>query len=150
MKLILEFKSNSFKQPCDYNPCINGICSVVNSSSYSCQCFQPFTGTNCETKLSLCNFINCGQGSCVIRNSSLFDDVYCNCLPGFTGQYCNLKIENQGCLSSPCKNGATCINLDNGTYKCNCTPEYIDTNCGTRKLNNFLFIGFSPLSVEIL
>ena len=64
----------------------------------------------------------------------MFDDVYCNCLPGYTGQYCNLKIETQGCLSSPCKNGASCINLDNGTYACNCTPEYTDSNCATRKL----------------
>lgn len=34
------------------------------------------------------------------------------------------------CRSSPCKNGATCINIDSG-YRCECNPGYSGFNCDT-------------------
>uniref|UniRef100_A0A8B9DHI4 EGF-like domain-containing protein n=1 Tax=Anser cygnoides TaxID=8845 RepID=A0A8B9DHI4_ANSCY len=33
----------------------------------------------------------------------------CNCMPGYEGPFCEVEINE--CSSSPCKNGATCVNL---------------------------------------
>jgi hypothetical protein len=38
-----------------------------------------------------------------------------------------------GCLSSPCRNGATCVDQDNGAFVCNCTNEYSGTFCEAEK-----------------
>ena len=34
------------------------------------------------------------------------------------------------CTKSPCKNGATCVNLQ-GSYRCNCKSGYSGNNCQT-------------------
>ena len=34
------------------------------------------------------------------------------------------------CTNSPCKNGATCVNLD-GSYRCDCKSGYSGDNCET-------------------
>ena len=34
------------------------------------------------------------------------------------------------CRSSPCKNGATCINVDS-RFRCDCNPGYSGFNCET-------------------
>lgn len=36
------------------------------------------------------------------------------------------------CESNPCKNGATCQDVDNG-YKCTCLPGWTGDNCGVRE-----------------
>lgn len=53
---------------------------------------------------------------------------------GFTGTRCETQI-NQ-CASTPCLNGAQCINLVNG-YICNCVTDFTGTNCQS-KINNCL------------
>jgi hypothetical protein len=68
----------------------------VNSStspiSYACTCPQPYTGQNCTTSLSICNFVNCGQGTCVA--GAVYPNYNCSCNPGYSGAQCNIK--NQG------------------------------------------------------
>jgi len=34
--------------PCRENPCKNGGTCQANGNSYTCECVQPFHGTNCE------------------------------------------------------------------------------------------------------
>ena len=36
------------------------------------------------------------------------------------------------CTNSPCKNGATCVNLQ-GSYRCDCKSGYDGNNCETGK-----------------
>lgn len=43
------------------------------------------------------------------------------CDLGYHGLYC--EEEYNECLSTPCQNGATCRDLENG-YKCLCLAEY--------------------------
>lgn len=127
--------------PCYSSPCgQNGVCQFSNSSAYRCNCFYPFSGVNCGQRLTLCNFINCGQGNCVLNSTDGFD-ARCECFTGYTGQYCNLRLEGQGCSSSPCRNGARCIDYPNGSYSCNCANEFSGTNCENSKhsfLSNYL------------
>lgn len=40
----------------------------------------------------------------------------------------NLKPDINECESSPCKHGATCIDLVNA-YQCNCAPGFSGLNC---------------------
>lgn len=48
-------------------------------------------------------------------------DFTCYCVPGFTGTYCHLNINE--CLSVKCQNNGTCIDQING-YRCHCSPGF--------------------------
>ena len=48
-------------------------------------------------------------------------DFTCYCVPGFTGTYCHLNINE--CLSVNCQNNGTCIDQING-YKCECPSGF--------------------------
>lgn len=50
----------------------------------------------------------------------------CSCRPGFTGQRCEININN--CASNPCANGGTCHNRAND-YACSCALGYGGRNC---------------------
>lgn len=39
------------------------------------------------------------------------------------------------CDPSPCRNGATCVDLGNTTYNCICAPGFTAQNCDVGKLN---------------
>ncbi|KRX26660.1 Protocadherin Fat 3 [Trichinella nelsoni] len=66
-------------------------------------------------------------GSCVGRGSFGFT---CLCPARYFGTYC--EIDRTPCLSSPCQNGATCINLFND-FQCRCSKLFIGRTCSERK-----------------
>lgn len=59
----------------------------------------------------------CNDGIC----KNTIGGFQCYCKPGFTGEYCDLDIDE--CLSLPCKNSGTCINKINN-YECQCSAGY--------------------------
>ncbi|XP_051896624.1 aggrecan core protein-like [Pristis pectinata] len=64
-----------------------------------------------------CQDSPCGPGTCVVRNGSFV----CKCPSGWTGEHCEIDVDE--CHSSPCQNGATCIDgID--SFKCLCLPSY--------------------------
>ena len=56
-----------------------------------------------------------------------------------------LFIDINECMNNPCKNGATCVNLQ-GSYRCDCKSGYSGKNCETGIIsahfvcNNKIFI----------
>lgn len=43
----------------------------------------------------------------------------CYCFPGFYGDFCDMEVNE--CGSSPCQNGATCLDQEN-KFTCECNP----------------------------
>ncbi|XP_036211712.1 aggrecan core protein [Myotis myotis] len=52
--------------------------------------------------------------------------VLCLCPPGHTGEHCDVDIDE--CLSSPCVNGATCVDAID-SFTCLCLPSYRGDLC---------------------
>lgn len=50
----------------------------------------------------------------------------CSCRVGFTGQRCEININD--CASNPCANGGTCYDRIND-FVCSCAPGYEGRNC---------------------
>ncbi|XP_033023253.1 aggrecan core protein isoform X3 [Lacerta agilis] len=59
----------------------------------------------------------CGAGTCQEQDGS----ITCVCPPGYMGDRCDIDLDE--CHSSPCLNGATCIDGIH-TFKCLCLPSY--------------------------
>ena len=47
---------------------------------------------------------------------------------------CDLSLDIDECVGSPCKNGATCQNIP-GSHKCNCKPGFTGRDCGKGELH---------------
>ncbi|XP_050423737.1 protein crumbs isoform X2 [Adelges cooleyi] len=99
--------------------CIDGI------ASYTCHCKSGYIGSppNC-TEVTICNSSPCQNGgSCNLIGNNQYN---CSCLPGYTGQTCQIDIDE--CLSKPCLNGGICNDLING-FRCDCTDNFMGTYC---------------------
>lgn len=82
-----------------------------------CECTNKFIGQNC----SVCS-LSCQNGGTVDSTCS-----YCMCLPGYTGNLCDTKID--GCNSNPCTNQGTCTRIGDGGFSCSCSPGYTGNQC---------------------
>uniref|UniRef100_A0A8C6KWI0 Notch receptor 3 n=1 Tax=Nothobranchius furzeri TaxID=105023 RepID=A0A8C6KWI0_NOTFU len=101
--------------PCHRSPCLNGAAcksQVVNNiPQYTCVCQRGFRGT------------------CLYWNYLFYAKVkvlfLVNAFHSPIGQDCSLI---DACATSPCANGARCVNWNNH-YNCSCPPGYQGTNC---------------------
>ncbi|KRZ58448.1 Fibropellin-1 [Trichinella nativa] len=100
---------------------------------YVCKCKVGFSGKHCE-KVEICKIAGCVHGNCTYKLFCDGDYSYqCVCDEGFEGKDCSIDIEP--CLTKPCKNGATCIVVDYGTFvfhRCLCPNGYIGESCETK------------------
>ncbi|KAL9970212.1 hypothetical protein ACROYT_G022549 [Oculina patagonica] len=67
-----------------------------------------------------------------------FDASYVRFRPLTWHNHISMRVELYGCpaldlcsLGHDCKNGATCVNLDGGNYRCDCTSGYSGNYCET-------------------
>ena len=121
----------------------SGTCIVVSPGrkkrqnptvpGYICQCLGLYTGSRCETLLSLCSPNPC------VNNGTCFQDVFsatirCICPPNFTGTFCNVPISGiDVCTANPgiCRNGGTCrVNGSSSVgFSCSCPPTSTGVLC---------------------
>uniref|UniRef100_A0AAY4BCD1 Cadherin EGF LAG seven-pass G-type receptor 2 n=1 Tax=Denticeps clupeoides TaxID=299321 RepID=A0AAY4BCD1_9TELE len=82
-----------------------------------CRCPAGFTGDYCETEIDLCYSKPCGPHGVCRSHEGGFT---CECLDDYTGERCDLSSRSGRCAPGVCKNGATCVNLLVGGFKCEC------------------------------
>jgi hypothetical protein len=100
-----------------YDGCGSSPCSAPGTllcqnfqNFYQCQCNVGFQGTLCQTNLNV---------------SARFAWLLQRCVILLI-----LAAAVQECASSPCSNGATCVDGVN-SFTCNCVPGFIGANCQT-------------------
>ncbi|XP_067894247.1 protein delta homolog 1 [Heterodontus francisci] len=110
-------------------PCANNsTCIESEDGGYICICGQEFIGSHCQLRKGSC-YIN---GSLCQNGGSCFDDngfavkAYCLCLPGFTGEFCQISINN--CNPNPCANNGTCTDLVSD-FSCFCLGGFTGKSC---------------------
>ncbi|KAG2457439.1 delta-like protein 4 [Polypterus senegalus] len=101
--------------------CKHGTCS----GAWQCNCDEGWGGLFCDQDLNYCTHhkpclngatcMNTGQGS-----------YTCTCRPGYSGVNCELRVKE--CDSSPCRNGGSCLEQENG-YRCSCPQGFEGVHC---------------------
>ncbi|XP_053692498.1 protein eyes shut [Sabethes cyaneus] len=111
---------------CLSNPCQNGGSCHDQDNAFVCSCVPGYDGTFCEVDVAVCETggDRCHNGGQCIEGPGL--EFTCQCVEGYEGRYCDQ--ETNECDSSPCQNGAICIDKFAG-YVCACTMGFTGTNC---------------------
>ncbi|CAB4000968.1 neurogenic locus Notch [Paramuricea clavata] len=68
----------------------------------------------------------CTSGSC--QNGGTCSNNKCSCKSGFTGNQCDVDVDECNEFPGICQNKATCTNTK-GSYACTCRAAYTGTNC---------------------
>jgi len=72
--------------------------------------------------------------------------VRCECLPGYGGKWCQFEVNE--CESSPCLNGATCLDLP-ANYSCVCPPAYSGHRCQHRSYHRLRRLALAVKDVKL-
>ncbi|XP_054270391.1 protein crumbs isoform X2 [Macrosteles quadrilineatus] len=134
---------------CLSQPCMNGGQCVDGVKDYQCRCHPGYTGKNCEEDINECESNPCQlNGTCYELSNQTYYQLSgvdsslpavfhqqfshstasgytCVCVPGTTGENCEIDINE--CESNPCVKG-NCIN-DINKYHCECDDGFEGVNC---------------------
>ncbi|XP_046566698.1 neurogenic locus notch homolog protein 1-like [Haliotis rubra] len=103
---------------CSINCVENDDCN----GHYTC---NPITGAK------ICNdgwaAQQCANSAECVRYGNGFSDFYCCCAPGFTGDNCEIDVDE--CASSPCENGGSCSQDEPNSYSCTCPIRFKGQKC---------------------
>lgn len=133
---------------CDPQPCQHGGQCRDIGNDFLCDCVEGFQGPTCQESVSHCHADSCLNGGTCLSAAYSYT---CVCRPGFFGDKCEkgwqtifvftnqqmrLRIyicvfyflETEMCLSSPCDNGGTCIQIGNW-FHCQCVPDFYGARC---------------------
>ncbi|KAG7508448.1 jagged-2-like isoform X2 [Solea senegalensis] len=147
---LCEIPTWSPSDSCDPSPCENEAkCHSINQDFY-CACPEGYEGKTCERLKDNCHTTPCQvidsctvavatndsarvrhissnvcgpRGRCVSQPTGNFT---CICDPGFSGIYCHENVND--CISSPCRNGGTCIDGVN-YFQCFCPDGWEGRLC---------------------
>ncbi|XP_045117385.1 cubilin-like [Portunus trituberculatus] len=110
----------------------------ISPSYYQCVCPQGYQGsgmgpygctltqgTGHGTPTNWCSSQPCLNGGTCSQNAYSYT---CVCLPGYTGQNCQLVIDM--CANNPCLNGGTCTQGFN-SFTCSCPSSHTGDRCQT-------------------
>jgi hypothetical protein len=92
--------------------CIDGL------NSFICLCPPWYSGLTCSEQINPClSPTTCANnGTCLVNYDVKPYGYTCQCLPGFTGDMCEIDIDD--CITQPCRRGQ-CIDRVNG-FICSC------------------------------
>lgn len=98
-----------------------------------CLCPAWFSGETCSQSLNPCsNPTACANNATCVPNYDVKPNGYtCQCLPGFTGQMCEVNVDD--CATQPCRRGR-CIDRVNG-FICTCYSGSDGVLCDVRILD---------------
>ncbi|XP_061602433.1 protein jagged-2b isoform X2 [Cololabis saira] len=135
---------------CDPDPCKNGATCHSMDQDFYCACHEGYEGKTCERLKEKCHTTSCQvidictvaiatndsdgvqhvssnvcgpRGRCISQPEGNFT---CMCDPGFSGIYCHENVND--CISSPCRNGGTCIDGVN-SFQCFCPDGWEGQLC---------------------
>uniref|UniRef100_A0A665WAB6 Neurogenic locus notch homolog protein 2-like n=1 Tax=Echeneis naucrates TaxID=173247 RepID=A0A665WAB6_ECHNA len=122
---------------CASSPCQNDGTCLDRIGDYTCICMPGFEGTHCEIEVDECLSSPClNQGKCHDQVSRFVCEcpagsismlfMFCVVFSGFSGEMCQRDIDE--CSSTPCLNGAKCIDRPNG-YECECAEGFTGQLC---------------------
>ncbi|ELU08663.1 hypothetical protein CAPTEDRAFT_215070 [Capitella teleta] len=149
---------------CPVDICLNGGRCVDGINNYTCECVGGWTGLHCDQIYDACSPNPCQEGTvCSSTPPSLdfsctcqsVDECFsyeicsnnrCQCPFGFGGSECAENIDD--CASSPCLNGATCVDRVGG-YECKCVGEQVDLTAYTGDNRTIYRIGFEGDNCEV-
>ncbi|KAI6214115.1 Sushi, von Willebrand factor type A, EGF and pentraxin domain-containing protein 1 [Aphelenchoides besseyi] len=112
---------------CNTKPCLNGGTCETAAGTFRCICPQ----TRCQFGPDECIGVKCPNGG-VCQDLPGLGTTKCICRSGFTGVDCS-EISDPCQSDNPCKNGADCVPLQLGRYKCKCLPGWEGENCERNK-----------------
>ncbi|CAD5111663.1 DgyrCDS948 [Dimorphilus gyrociliatus] len=108
---------------CTYNKksiCSVGVCSI---DTKLCNCSK--SGIIC----SIDNRCNCTAGAKTLNFDFIKDKIQCNCLPGYSGEYCEIGKNISKCS---CLNEGVCKSNETSTW-CMCTKNFTGSQCEINK-----------------
>ena len=103
---------------CASNPCQSNATCIDGLNRFICLCPPWFSDETCSQSLNPCTSPTAcaNNGSCLMNYDVKPQGYTCQCLPGFTGQMCEVNIDD--CAAQPCGRGQ-CIDRING-FVCTC------------------------------
>lgn len=112
--------------PCLSQPCQNnGTCVRSGmTQNYTCHCVPGFTGFLCQTGTVCSNYLLCWLKTwcTTIWIENRFSHY------SLTYFLFSNRVDINECLSFPCQNGGSCLNLIN-SFQCQCLPGYTGIHC---------------------
>ncbi|XP_029345465.1 cubilin isoform X2 [Acyrthosiphon pisum] len=113
----------------------NAECTLYAETTIQCTCRQGYNGNGIgmngcikDNRIYPCLNNPCGSHGVCLSNST--DSFSCQCDTGYTGQTCNISVENP-CLVNPCLNGECVSDPKSGEFRCVCDRGYFGTLCGS-------------------
>jgi len=110
----------------------SGSC-VASTTGGKCVCLDLFYGSTCQDEYlgqNPCDVATCPAGSQCVAAAEVENGPPITFTCVCTGRKC--KPEPDPCLSSPCRNGATCLSQGADTWACTCPVDCVgSTDCST-------------------
>ncbi|CAF0854901.1 unnamed protein product [Rotaria sordida] len=104
------------------------VLSLIHIDALKHRSVRQTTINKCLTPdIPICDFVQCGNGSCVKDENSL-NCYQCKCSPGYVGQLCDETIVLPSSCNPVCQNGGTCV-MNGAAYTCSCATGWTGPIC---------------------